>query len=43
MLKANEDVGKDLGIGTTKLDFQSSGTKPEEIEVENMAEGRGNK
>ena len=24
-------MGKDLGIGTTKLDFQSSGTKPEKI------------
>ena len=25
-------MGADLGIGTTKLDFQSSGTRPEEIE-----------
>ena len=24
-------MGADLGIGTTKLDFQSSGTRPEEI------------
>ena len=35
-------MGADLGIGTKKLDFQSSGTRPEEIGVENVAEWRGN-
>ena len=36
-------MGADLGIGTTKLDFQSSGTRPEEIErLKNVAEGRDN-
>ena len=24
-------MGEDLGIGTTKLNFQSSGTRPEEM------------
>ena len=27
---------------STKLDIQSSGTRPEEIEVKNVTEGRGN-
>ena len=25
-------MGEDLGIGTTELNFQSSGTRPEEME-----------
>ena len=25
-------MGEDLGIGTTELNFQSSGTRPEEVE-----------
>ena len=32
IVRREDDVGADLGIGTTKLDFQSSGTRPEEIE-----------
>ena len=28
-----EDAGEDLGIGTTKEDFQSRETRPEEMEI----------